>query len=294
MQPLFEHHPEVAGWGTRALEREGDGPPVLLLHGYSDSADTWRLVLDALGRRGQRAVALDLPGFGRADPLHDDEPVVPQLVRFAAAAGEELFPGEAAPVVVGNSLGGLTALLLAERRPAPTAVVPIGPAGFDHPRWFRIIQRDPVLRRLLASPVPVPAPVLRWASGEVFRQLAFARPRGADPDVLARFGSHLGTREQLLRVLATGNRMLPELDRPFDHGALGCPVLLAWGEHDRMVHHSGSRHLAAAVPGLRYELLPGLGHCPQLEDPERVAELVLEGVALGTGAAVEVEPAAAD
>ena len=43
---------------------------------------------------------------------------------------------------------------------------------------------------------------------------------------------------------------------------------------DRMVSHKGSRHLIAAVPRLRYELLEGCGHCPQLEEPARFAALL--------------------
>ena len=52
MQPLFEHRLYLAGYQTRALELEGDGPPLLLLHGYSDSADTWRILMDRLAREG--------------------------------------------------------------------------------------------------------------------------------------------------------------------------------------------------------------------------------------------------
>ena len=85
MQPLFEHRLELAGYEARALELEGSGPPLILLHGYSDSADTWRLTLDRLGRADRRAVALDMPGFGTAEPLGPGA-ILPQLDAFADAA----------------------------------------------------------------------------------------------------------------------------------------------------------------------------------------------------------------
>ena len=53
----------------RVLELEGDGAPIVMFHGYADSADTWRQTLALLARRGRRAIAVDLPGFGTADPL---------------------------------------------------------------------------------------------------------------------------------------------------------------------------------------------------------------------------------
>src|SRR3954454_2443373 len=113
-QPLFEHRLTLAGFSTRALELEGDGPPAVLLHGYADSADTWRRALDLLARRGRRTIAVDLPGFGAAEPLRDG-PVLPQFDAFAAAAVEALAGehGEAV-VVAGNSLGGCVALRAAQ------------------------------------------------------------------------------------------------------------------------------------------------------------------------------------
>src|SRR3712207_4309182 len=105
MQPLFEHRLELAGLETRALELEGQGPPLLLLHGWADSADTWRLVLDRLGRHDRRALALDMPGFGAAAAPAGDRPLLEQLDDFCDAALDYIAP-EGGAVVVGNSLGG--------------------------------------------------------------------------------------------------------------------------------------------------------------------------------------------
>ncbi len=85
IQPLFEHRRTFAGYETRVLELEGDGVPIVLFHGFADSADTWRQALALIARRGRRAIAVDLPGYGTADPLHNG-PILPQLDEFALAA----------------------------------------------------------------------------------------------------------------------------------------------------------------------------------------------------------------
>jgi pimeloyl-ACP methyl ester carboxylesterase len=281
MQPLFEHRLELAGFETRALELEGDGPPVVLLHGYADSADTWRLVLDRLARRGRSALAVDLPGFGTAAPLREHGSMLEQLDEFVRATVDVAAEQAGGPVVVsGNSLGGCLSLRAAEDPSAPIAgVVPIAPAGFEHPRWFSVIEREPLVRLILSSPVPLPGPLLRATVGEVYRQLAFARPRAAAGEVVRAFTSHHASKAHVVRILDNGRRLLPELNKPFRLERVECPVLLVWGDRDRMVTHRGARLVTEALPETTYELLEGIGHCPQLEAPERVADLLLEFLA---------------
>jgi len=275
MEPLFEHRMRVDGYQTRALELEGDGPGLILLHGWGDSADTWRPLLDALGARGQRAIAVDLPGFGHASPLGSGA-ILPQLDAFAGALVEQWErPG---PVVVGNSLGGVAALRLAERADLPVAgVVPVAPAGLQMPRWFDAVERDPVVRHLLALPLPMPPAVIRAMVGEIYRQLVFARPRAAQAAVIASFTAHHASRARVAALLDSGRRLLPELAAPpFDFTQVECPVMLVWGTRDRMVPHAGARLLLDALPDTRVELIDGCGHCPQLEATGKLHELLLD------------------
>lgn len=273
MQPLVEHRPRLAGFRTRALELEGDGPPVVLLHGYADSADTWRLVLDRLARAGRAALALDLPGFGRADRLRDGS-VLRQLDAFTAAAVQAA--AEAAgrdAVLAGNSLGGCLALRAAERPDLPlAAIVPVAPAGLDMPSWFRIIERDVLVRTLLTLPTPIPSRALRLVVGEVYRRLAFHRPAAVERAIVEAFTAHLATRRAVAGHLATGRRLLPELTDPFALHRIACAVLLVWGEGDRMVAATGAERVLRALPGTETLLLPECGHCPQLETPDALTD----------------------
>ena len=276
-EPLLEYRIDLAGYGTRVLELEGSGPPVLLIHGFSDSADTWRLTLERLAREGRRALAVDLPGFAEADPLPADGRVLEHYDAFAAAAVERLADEGERVIVAGNSLGGCVALRVGARGDLPVAgIVPVAPAGLDMPRWFSIIERDLLVRGILGSPVPPPGPVVRRTVGVVYRQLAFARPRAASEDVVRAFTGHLRDARSVSRFLDVGRRMLPELTLDaFDFDAIDVPVLLVWGDRDRMVSHSGARHILDAVPQARYVELPGCGHCPQLEEHDAFADLLL-------------------
>jgi pimeloyl-ACP methyl ester carboxylesterase len=287
-EPLLEHRLTLGGVGTRALELEGDGPPLVLLHGFADSADTWRRSLDLLARRGRRALAVDLPGYGAADPLPPAGPVLDHYRAFAAAAvahaGAEA--GGAPVILCGNSLGGAIALRAGEDDLPLAAVVPVAPAGLDMPRWFGLIERDPFVRGLLAAPVPLPERLVRRVVGEAYRALAFAQPRAVAAEVVASFTEHHRTRDAVATVLANGRRLLPELHGCFTFADVRVPVLLIWGDRDRMVTHAGARHVVEALPDTTYVLLDGVGHCPQVEAPERfVAALEDFTDALATDAA---------
>jgi pimeloyl-ACP methyl ester carboxylesterase len=277
IQPLFEHRRTFGGYETRILELEGDGVPIVMFHGYADSADTWRQMLDLLAREGQRAIAVDLPGFGTADPLRA-EPVLPQLDGFAIAAARYVSGAGRQPVVaVGNSLGGCVALRMAQLHPAKLAgIVPVAPAGLEMTRLVTLVERDPVLRSLLALPAPVPSAVLRAAVARLYRQLAFAVPGAIEPAVISSFTWHHRERATVARVLDTAHRLFPELRDAFELERISVPMLLVWGDRDKLVFHRGAQKILDAVTGVRFELLEGVGHCPQVEAPERLTQLVLE------------------
>lgn len=71
---------------TRVLSVAGsaDGVPIVLLHGYADSADTWRPVLERFAAAGRHALSVDLPGFGHCPQLDNPAEVVRLILRVVA------------------------------------------------------------------------------------------------------------------------------------------------------------------------------------------------------------------
>lgn len=275
---VAERRVELGGCETRELAIDGAGTPFLLVHGFADSADTWRPLLGELAAAGRAARAIDLAGFGASAPADLGGELLPRWDAMVAEAVRRLSAdhGGAAVHVAGNSLGGCLAMRAAEDPGLPLAgIVPIAPAGLHMARWFPIIESERMLRLLRRSPVPVPEVVVREVVGRVYVNLAFADRSRATPELIASFTRHLPTVARSTAILDIGRRLLPELENPFDLKAVDCPLLLVWGERDRMVFTTGAERVLRTVPYSDIEVIPGCGHCPQVEAPDELARILL-------------------
>lgn len=261
----------IAGVETRTVTASGDGshPHLLFLHGFSDSADGWRRVQRRLAEAGIGSTAVDQPAHGRAGPLDPDRPVVEQYVEFAAETAR-MANGGTPVVVVGNSLGGAHALLLAQHHPElVSGVVAISPASFDHPRWFGVLDRDRVQGRVGRDGVVLSRRVGRVVAGPALRAVAFGRPWRAPAGFITDWRGHFADpkRGPALRQLAL--RVAEEYfhDDPVDLSAIAVPVLALWGTRDRLTLISSRERFEAEVADLTFVPLRGIGHMPQLEVP---------------------------
>ncbi len=273
---VHELRGSIAGTRTRLLETRGEGPALLLLHGFSDSADTWRPLLERLAARGIRACAPDLPGFGAAADARPG-PVLPQLTGMIAGAAWRVSGEYAEPVaIVGNSMGGMLALYMANNRHdvALAGIVPVATAGLHHPAWIRMISSP------LARPI---VPLLATAPLRPLLSLGMARFGATlrSGDVVRhapRYVSHL-TRDRVRHQLSIVERLLAEEDYPLDVARIDCPVLFVWGERDRAARYERNRERIANLMGriaqAEQATLPHCGHTPQLEDPDALLRLIL-------------------
>jgi len=82
--------------------------------------------------------------------------------------------------------------------------------------------------------------------------------------------------EDVGRLLASGRRLRTELREPFHLDRVSCPVLVVWGERDRMVSPTGADRLLEGLADVDVEVIEGCGHCPQIEEPEQVVTLLEE------------------
>lgn len=264
-----------AGLRTTVLGASGEGPPFLLLPGYSDIADTWRAVLTELGNAGRAAMAFDLPGSSiRTSRL--DGPLLPQLDRFVAAL-VRAHSGKGPIILAGNSLGAVLSIRAAQDSDLPLAgVMPIGPAGLGHARWVNYLARDPIIRWLARSPISLPGWLVRRGLRVAMPPLVVGQARALNPSAVAAYASQYRSQRDVGRLVRGAHSLLDEIEGCYELERIERPVMLVWGARDRFVPPRGAERLLAAVPGSRLVTLERCGHCPQLEEPKRVAKLLLD------------------
>lgn len=230
----------------RVLRRDGAGPTVLLLHGLGATADVWSGLAAQLGDRAW--VAPDLPGHGGSDPL-------PHYTFGTVAEAVAPLVDPAGTVVLGHSFGGVVGLHLASP-PGVRAVVGLG---------IKVAWTPDELARAAAL-ADRPPKVVATREEAITRHLREAglQDASAVPDEAVRRVEG-GWRTALdPRAFGVGD---PEVATLL--AAAEVPVLLARGEHDRMVT---DEDLAALVPAP--VALPTLGHNAHVESPTAVLSLL--------------------
>lgn len=272
---LHEYRLSLNGIRTRAIEVGGSGPPVLLLHGFCDSADSWRNVLERLAQRGRAAIAYDLPGFGFAGPARHHGNLLDQQVAFSAAAIRLAAESSGEQVIVaGNSLGGWTTLRLGERDDLPIAgIIPVAPAGIALSPWFFRLDSIPGIAQLLAIPAPVPERVVRAVVARAVRLVGFGDPATVDRRFVRSFSFHNRNRRIVLERIGAAQGVRAEAKRPFDPEKVGFPAVVVWGSRDLLCQPKGAEPLAELL-GAKLIMVRGCGHLPQVEAPDSVIEAI--------------------
>lgn len=254
---------------TRA-HRGGSGPPLVCLHGFADTWRTWEPVLPALERR-HAVLAPTLPGHAGGPVLPED---VPDTIMADAVAAAMDAAGWEAAHLVGNSLGGFTALQLAARGRA-LSVVAFAPAGGWAPgddSWRALLDTQAGLADRARATAPQAGALLATPEGRR-RALALVCEHG--DRVPADLAGHL-----LLGMARCRTRELTAVARrvgyALDAERVTCPVRIVWGAADRLLPWpSAAAGLRRSLPQADWVLLEDVGHAPQLDVPVEAAQLIL-------------------
>jgi pimeloyl-ACP methyl ester carboxylesterase len=235
------------------VTERGEGRPFLVLHGGAgpQSVAGWADLLAA--KEPARVLVPTHPGFG-GTPRPDGLDSIRSLARVYAALLDEL--GLTGVTVVGNSIGGWIAAEI---------------ALLGGPRISGVVLVDAAGLVLAGHPAPdfFSLTLDQVAELSYYRPDAFRLDLDHMPD--AQKAMMAGNRAALSVYGGPGMADPTLLDRLPD---VAVPVLVIWGEADRMIPVEQGQAYAKAIPDARFLLLPETGHLPQLEAPDRLLTAV--------------------
>jgi pimeloyl-ACP methyl ester carboxylesterase len=250
----------ITDQGSVHYETYGTGSPVILLHGWIGSWALWQSTMQALGQH-YRCYALDFWGFGESGKKRDSYAVTDfmELIRqFMDALGIARAP------LIGHSMGGTTSLGTTIRYPDRVSKVCVIGSPVVGTSLSIFLQLAGVRRigTLARNMLPLLRAGIRAASPLITRDRSWHRSVARDLSytTVDSFFSSIGSlRRTDLRPL------LPQIS---------VPTMGIYGLRDVIVHPRQYEPLRCGVSHARIEIMPGSGHFPMLDEPDKYLALV--------------------
>ena len=244
----------IFGQHIRYVEA-GSGPTLVLVHGLGGSSRDWQKVISPLARR-YHVVALDQVGFGRSD-----KPLMDYRAETLADFLDEFLRDRKIPraTVVGNSLGGWVAALLAIEHPERVShLVLLDSAGLSGLTDYLGSERLMALRAATVGDQRLLNPLLFADMGDLN---APDNLRKAYTDRIA-----AGDGYAVSKIMDAIDRKEDMLDTRL--GAIRMPTLVLWGRQDRLIPLKLGEDFQRGITGSRLAVLDHCGHAPELECPQ--------------------------
>jgi len=246
-------HREAHGFEYIAEGPESDAPAIVLLHGMLGDLSNWTTTINSLAAHGFRVYAPVLPVYDLPMLQTNVDGLVDYVADFMAKL--DLKPS----VLVGNSLGGHVALLLALRHPQDTAALVLAGASGIYE-------------------VDMGTSTLRRRDREFIRERAartFYDPAHATDELVDEMLALVNNRKRALRLLKMARSAQSEtVTESLSH--ITAPTLLIWGANDEITPPDVAHEFQSRLGNAELKFIDECGHAPMIEHPKSFNELTLD------------------
>ncbi|MEK6282878.1 MAG: alpha/beta hydrolase [Acidobacteriota bacterium] len=257
------------------FEAHGDGNPVLCLHGLGACLYTWRNLIEPLSQN-HKLILVDLKGCGASPKPRDGRYSIQDQAELIFRFIQEHDLSNL--TLIGSSYGGAVALMVATMlceidRGRLSKLILIDSAGYDEfLPWHLKVLKTPMLGWLSIHLLPAKASTRR-----VLRYVYYNR-RLITKEQIAAYAKPIRSRSARNALLQTARQAIPKnIDELIPKYRDICvPTLIVWGEEDKVVPLKIGKMLAEAIPDAKLVVLPGIGHAPHEEAPEKTIPHILE------------------
>ena len=240
---------------------EGEGIPIILLHGFSASLHVWEDWVEALSGN-YRLIRLDLPGFGLSDMPPKSQLSVEPYTQFILELLDKLAIKSC--FIAGNSFGGWLSWELAARHPELfKGLILLSPAGYftkeTRPKTVELA-KDPAFKQLLKTGIP------RFVVKKLLANAYGDKKKMTEYDINRYYGliNREGNLLSMVRFATQGINASTKLIKQIRQ-----PTLIMWGTMDRIIPITDAYKFNKEIGNSKLMIYKQIGHMPQSEAPER-------------------------
>lgn len=235
----------------------GQGPAILILHGWGGSSDSWVEVQRILAGKGYKVIAPDFSGFGKS--ITPPEPwgvkeYVGIILKFTEELGLDKF------VLLGHSFGGRIAIRLTHEHPEKVEkLILCNSAGIKPKPGIKTTAVFILVR--IGNAILSPKYLVRFKDS--VRNIFYSFLRKKD---------YVKANEMMKKII----RKILNEDLSDDLVDIKNKTLIVWGERDKMVPVKYAYIFKEKISNSELEIMPKIGHSPHLEEPKKLSQIILK------------------
>jgi len=242
---------------TTNYKISGTGEPLLILHGWGGSSDSWIGVQEILAKQGYKVICPDFPGFGKSfipPEIWGIDDYTKWLSDFVISQNFKKF------FLLGHSFGGRIAIRFAKDCPEKLKGLILCDSAGIKPK-LGVKTRITFFIARIGNAIFTSKPLIRFK--DTARNLFYIFLRHRD------YAKAEGTMKEIIKKVLEED-LLPDLSK------IKTKTLIIWGKEDKIVPVNQAHIFKEKIPDSKLEIIPKVGHSPHLEVPEKLFEILLK------------------